>query len=60
MATEWSKFNKETKGIGSGYFATSQTAPIRENRHRYNAFIINRTPVSRWGNSEDLQGAIIF
>ncbi len=60
MATEWAKFNIQTNGIGPGYFATSQTAPIRVDGHPFNEFIIKRTPASRWGNPEDLQGAAIF
>ncbi|WP_242204234.1 gluconate 5-dehydrogenase [Aestuariivivens insulae] len=60
MATEWAKYNIQTNGIGPGYFATSQTAPIRVDGHPFNEFIINRTPAARWGNPEDLQGAAIF
>ncbi|WP_308993899.1 gluconate 5-dehydrogenase [Mariniflexile litorale] len=60
MATEWAKFNIQTNGIGPGYFATSQTAPIRVDGHPFNEFIISRTPAGRWGNPEDLQGAAIF
>lgn len=60
MATEWAKFNIQTNGIGPGYFATSQTAPIRVNGHPFNEFIISRTPAGRWGDPDDLQGAAIF
>lgn len=60
MATEWAKFNIQTNGIGPGYFATSQTAPIRVDGHPFNEFIISRTPAGRWGNPDDLQGAAIF
>lgn len=60
MATEWAKFNIQTNGIGPGYFATSQTAPIRVDGHPFNEFIINRTPAARWGDPDDLQGAAIF
>ena len=60
MATEWAKFNIQTNGIGPGYFATAQTAPIRVDGHPFNEFIISRTPAGRWGNPEDLQGAAIF
>jgi gluconate 5-dehydrogenase len=60
MATEWGKYNIQTNGIGPGYFATSQTAPIRLDGHPFNEFIISRTPASRWGDPEDLQGAAIF
>jgi len=60
MATEWAKFNIQTNGIGPGYFATSQTAPIRVDGHPFNEFILGRTPAGRWGEPEDLQGAAVF
>lgn len=60
MATEWAKHNIQINGIGPGYFATSQTAPIRVDGHPFNEFILGRTPAGRWGDPEDLQGAAIF
>jgi gluconate 5-dehydrogenase len=60
MATEWAKYNVQVNGIGPGYFATSQTAPIRVDGHPFNEFIIHRTPAGRWGDPDDLQGATIF
>lgn len=49
-----------THGLGPGYFATKQTAPIRVDGHPFNDFIINRTPAAKWGNPEDLAGTAIF
>ncbi len=60
MATEWAKYGIQANGIGPGYFATSQTAPIRVGGHPFNEFIIHRTPAGRWGNPDELQGAAIF
>jgi gluconate 5-dehydrogenase len=60
MATEWAKYNIQVNGIGPGYFATEQTAPIRIDGHPFNEFIINRTPAGRWGDPEDLVGTAIF
>jgi gluconate 5-dehydrogenase len=60
LATEWAKHNIQVNGIGPGYFATSQTAPIRVDGHPFNEFIINRTPSARWGNPEDLEGTAVF
>lgn len=60
MATEWAKYNVQVNGIGPGYFATSQTEPIRVDGHPFNDFIINRTPAAKWGDPDDLQGATIF
>lgn len=60
MATEWARHNVQVNGIGPGYFATSQTAPIRVAGNPLNDFIIQRTPAGKWGEPEDLQGAAIF
>ncbi|WP_299819720.1 gluconate 5-dehydrogenase [uncultured Pontibacter sp.] len=60
LATEWAKYNIQVNGIGPGYFATDQTAPIRVDGHPFNEFIISRTPAGRWGNPEDLGGAVVF
>lgn len=60
MATEWAKHNIQTNGIGPGYFATSQTAPIRVDGHPFNDFILGRTPAGKWGEPSDLEGAAIF
>lgn len=60
MATEWAKYNVQVNGIGPGYFATSQTAPIRVEGNPFNEFIISRTPAGKWGDPDDLQGATIF
>ena len=60
LATEWARYNIQVNGIGPGYFATEQTAPIRVAGHPMNDFIINRTPAGRWGDPQDLTGAAIF
>jgi len=60
MATEWAKYNIQANGIGPGYFATSQTAPIRVGGHPFNDFIIQRTPAGKWGEPDQLKGAAIF
>jgi gluconate 5-dehydrogenase len=60
LATEWARHNIQVNGIGPGYFATDQTAPIRTPGHPMNEFIISRTPAGRWGNPDDLAGAAVF
>ncbi|GEL10640.1 gluconate 5-dehydrogenase [Flavobacterium glycines] len=60
LATEWAKYNIQVNAIGPGYFATSQTAPIRVDGHPFNDFIISRTPAGRWGDPEDLAGTAVF
>lgn len=60
LATEWASSNVQVNGIGPGYFATAQTAPLREDGHPFNDFILSRTPAARWGNPEDLAGTVVF
>lgn len=60
LATEWAKHNIQVNGIGPGYFATSQTEPIRVAGNPFNEFIINRTPEGRWGDPKDLAGTAVF
>lgn len=60
LATEWAKYNIQVNGIGPGYFATEQTAPIRVDGHPFNDWIVNRTPAGKWGDPEDLAGATVF
>jgi gluconate 5-dehydrogenase len=60
LATELARYNIQVNGIGPGYYATAQTAPIRVGGHPFNEFIIHRTPAGRWGEPEELQGTAIF
>lgn len=60
IASEYGEFNIQCNGIGPGYIATPQTAPLREEGHPFNSFIIAKTPAARWGNPEDLVGPTVF
>jgi gluconate 5-dehydrogenase len=60
LACEWAEYNIQVNGIGPGYIATPQTAPLREKGHPFNEFIIAKTPAARWGTTEDLEGPAIF
>ena len=60
MATEWARHNIQVNGIGPGYFATEQTAPIRVDGHPLHEFIVGRTPAGKWGEPDQLKGAAIF
>ena len=65
IASEYGEYNIQCNGIGPGYIATPQTAPLREPRpdgskHPFDQFIISKTPAARWGNPEDLMGPAIF
>jgi gluconate 5-dehydrogenase len=60
MTCEWAKYNIQINGIGPGYIATSQTAPIRENGHPFNDLVMTRTPAGRWGEPNDIAYAALF
>ena len=60
MCCEWAKYNIQINGIGPGYIATSQTAPIREGNHPFNDLVMMRTPAGRWGEPEDVGHAALF
>lgn len=60
FASEWGEFNIQCNGIGPGYIATPQTAPLRTEGHPFNDFIIAKTPAARWGTPEDLMGPAVF
>ena len=65
IASEYGEYNIQCNGIGPGYIATPQTAPLREvqpdgSRHPFDKFIVGKTPAARWGNPEDLMGPVVF
>ncbi len=60
MCCEWAKYNLNINGIGPGYIATAQTAPIRIDGHPFNDLVMTRTPAGRWGEPEDLAGAAVL
>lgn len=65
IASEYGEYNIQCNGIGPGYIATPQTAPLREPQadgspHPFDSFIIAKTPAARWGTPEDLMGPAVF
>ena len=65
ICSEFGHANIQCNGIGPGYIATPQTAPLREkqpdgSRHPFDKFIISKTPAERWGTPEDLKGPTVF
>lgn len=65
IASEYGAYNIQCNGIGPGYIATPQTAPLRErqpdgSRHPFDSFIVAKTPAGRWGTPEDLTGPALF
>ena len=65
ICSEYGEFNIQCNGIGPGYIATPQTAPLREtqpdgSRHPFDSFICAKTPAGRWLNPEELVGPAVF
>ena len=65
ICSEFGGCNIQCNGIGPGYIATPQTAPLRElqpdgSRHPFDQFILSKTPAGRWGTPEDLMGPAVF
>ena len=65
IASEYGEHNIQCNGLGPGYIATPQTAPLRErqadgSRHPFDSFIIAKTPAARWGTPDDLVGPAVF
>ena len=59
MANELAPLGINVNAIAPGYMATDNTAALRADAER-NAAILARIPAGRWGESEDLNGAIVF
>ena len=65
IASEYGEYNIQCNGMGPGYIATAQTAPLREiqpdgSRHPFDTFICAKTPAGRWGTPEDMVGPCVF
>ena len=65
ICSEFGAYNIQCNGLGPGYIATPQTAPLREiqpdgSRHPFDQFILGKTPAGRWGNPEDMVGPAVF
>ena len=65
ICSEYGEYNIQCNGLGPGYIATPQTAPLREpqadgSKHPFDSFICAKTPAGRWLNPEELAGPAVF
>ena len=65
ICSEYGEYNIQCNGLGPGYIATPQTAPLRErqadgSRHPFDSFICAKTPAGRWLEPEELMGPAVF
>lgn len=59
LANEWAKYGINVNSIAPGYMATDNTKAIRSDEAR-NKSILERIPNGRWGESDDMKGAVVF
>ena len=65
ICSEYGQYNIQCNGIGPGYIATPQTAPLRArgedgSMNPFDRFIRSKTPAQRWGHSDELKGLAVF
>ena len=59
LANEWAASNIQVNAIAPGYFKTDNTQALQDNKTRF-AEISARIPAGRWGDPQDLGGAVVF
>ena len=59
LANEWAGRGVNVNAIAPGYMRTDNTQALRDDRPRYDA-ITARIPAGRWGEPDDLAGAVVF
>ncbi|KAL7267828.1 hypothetical protein RUND412_009567 [Rhizina undulata] len=59
LSNEWSGRGINVNAIAPGYIRTQLTKAFQENEDKSQQ-ILNRTPMGRWGNPEDLAGAVVY
>lgn len=59
MALEWAPYHINVNAIAPTYFETPLVAVLRNDPERYK-FILERTPMGRWGQPQELEGIVVF
>ena len=59
LANEWARHGVQVNAVAPGYMRTDNTQALRDNPTR-STEILGRIPAGRWGEPEDLAGAIVF
>ncbi|WP_129659782.1 glucose 1-dehydrogenase [Rothia halotolerans] len=59
LCADLSPHGVQVNAIAPGYFATELTQPLVEDEE-FSAWVASRTPAGRWGQLEDLSGAVVF
>ncbi|HEX9924934.1 MAG TPA: 2-dehydro-3-deoxy-D-gluconate 5-dehydrogenase KduD [Anaerolineae bacterium] len=59
LANEWAPLGINVNAIAPGYMATDNTEALRHDPNRSRQ-ILERIPMGRWGNPDDMAGAVVF
>jgi len=59
LAVEWAPHQINVNAIGPGYFDTELTKSLVHNES-FNQWVLENTPMNRWGQPDDLVGATVF
>jgi gluconate 5-dehydrogenase len=59
LAVDWAEFGIRVNGIGPGYIHTDMNQPLIDDPE-FNAWVVKRTPLGRWGTPADFEGIAVF
>lgn len=59
MTAEWAPHGIRTNGVAPGYIRTELTQSLIDDE-KFNAWVLGRTPAGRWGEPEDISGAVVW
>lgn len=59
MTAEWAGSGVRVNGVAPGYIRTELTQSLVDDP-TFNAWVLGRTPVGRWGEPEDIGGAVVW
>lgn len=59
MTAEWAGSGVRVNGVAPGYIRTELTQALVDDP-QFNAWVLGRTPVGRWGEPEDIGGAVVW
>ena len=59
MATDWGRHGLRINAIAPGYFRTELNRALVDDE-AFNAWLVERTPMRRWGDLQELEGAVVF
>lgn len=59
MTAEWAGRGVRVNGVAPGYIRTDLTQALVDDP-TFNSWVLGRTPVGRWGEPEDIGGAVVW